>query len=169
MRVKEWDGEVIFLHEVGPGAADRSYGIQVARLAGLPALKAAMRRFSDDDWSKKGHSQQAFRNTSYRYYSGMTSRDKSVIPPEIMAKLADIGASLENGSSPLSPKDVLDGLSRLPAHTATHVSRSIQIGASLFARSPSTRFLLISPFRSRLSEADLMRFDPAYAWLFSVS
>ena len=37
MRVKEWQGEVIFLHEVGPGAADRSYGIQVARLAGLPA------------------------------------------------------------------------------------------------------------------------------------
>ncbi|MBO9192825.1 DNA mismatch repair protein MutS [Rhizobium sp. 16-449-1b] len=37
MRVKEWDGDVIFLHEVGPGAADRSYGIQVARLAGLPA------------------------------------------------------------------------------------------------------------------------------------
>ncbi|UVC09101.1 DNA mismatch repair protein MutS [Rhizobium sp. TH2] len=37
MRVKEWDGEVVFLHEVGPGAADRSYGIQVARLAGLPA------------------------------------------------------------------------------------------------------------------------------------
>jgi DNA mismatch repair protein MutS len=37
MKVREWDGEVIFLHEVGPGAADRSYGIQVARLAGLPA------------------------------------------------------------------------------------------------------------------------------------
>ncbi|HBF30475.1 MAG TPA: DNA mismatch repair protein MutS, partial [Rhizobium sp.] len=38
MMVKEWQGDVIFLHEVGPGAADRSYGIQVARLAGLPAL-----------------------------------------------------------------------------------------------------------------------------------
>jgi DNA mismatch repair protein MutS len=36
VRVKEWQGEVVFLHEVGPGAADRSYGIQVARLAGLP-------------------------------------------------------------------------------------------------------------------------------------
>jgi len=36
MRVKEWQGEVVFLHEVGPGAADRSYGIHVARLAGLP-------------------------------------------------------------------------------------------------------------------------------------
>lgn len=36
MKVKEWEGEVVFLHEVGSGAADRSYGIQVARLAGLP-------------------------------------------------------------------------------------------------------------------------------------
>jgi DNA mismatch repair protein MutS len=36
MRVKEWHGDVVFLHEVMPGAADRSYGIQVAKLAGLP-------------------------------------------------------------------------------------------------------------------------------------
>ena len=36
MRVTDWDGRVIFLHEVVQGAADRSYGIQVARLAGLP-------------------------------------------------------------------------------------------------------------------------------------
>jgi len=37
MRVKEWQGDVVFLHEVAPGAADRSYGVHVARLAGLPA------------------------------------------------------------------------------------------------------------------------------------
>jgi DNA mismatch repair protein MutS len=37
MRIKEWQGEVVFLHEVGAGTADRSYGIHVARLAGLPA------------------------------------------------------------------------------------------------------------------------------------
>ncbi|MEO0393135.1 MAG: DNA mismatch repair protein MutS [Pseudomonadota bacterium] len=36
MRVKEWQGDVVFLHEVGAGSADRSYGIQVAKLAGLP-------------------------------------------------------------------------------------------------------------------------------------
>jgi DNA mismatch repair protein MutS len=36
VRVKEWHGDVVFLHEVTPGAADRSYGIQVAKLAGLP-------------------------------------------------------------------------------------------------------------------------------------
>jgi DNA mismatch repair protein MutS len=36
VRVKEWQGNVVFLHEVLPGSADRSYGIQVAKLAGLP-------------------------------------------------------------------------------------------------------------------------------------
>jgi DNA mismatch repair protein MutS len=36
MRIKEWQGEVVFLHEVAAGAADRSYGIHVAKLAGLP-------------------------------------------------------------------------------------------------------------------------------------
>ena len=37
MRVSEFKGALAFLHEVVPGAADRSYGIQVAKLAGLPA------------------------------------------------------------------------------------------------------------------------------------
>ncbi|AXX99904.1 DNA mismatch repair protein MutS [Profundibacter amoris] len=42
--VKEWDGDVIFLHEVKKGAADRSYGVQVARLAGLPETVVARAR-----------------------------------------------------------------------------------------------------------------------------
>jgi len=37
LAVKEWQGQVIFLHRVIPGPADRSYGIHVARLAGVPA------------------------------------------------------------------------------------------------------------------------------------
>ena len=41
MRVKEWQGDVVFLHEVALGAADRSYGIHVAKLAGLPAAAVA--------------------------------------------------------------------------------------------------------------------------------
>jgi DNA mismatch repair protein MutS len=44
MAVREWEGEVVFLHEVVPGAADRSYGIQVARLAGLPETVLARAR-----------------------------------------------------------------------------------------------------------------------------
>ncbi|WP_198040759.1 DNA mismatch repair protein MutS [Phaeobacter inhibens] len=42
--VKEWEGEVIFLHEVKKGAADRSYGVQVAQLAGLPGSVVARAR-----------------------------------------------------------------------------------------------------------------------------
>ena len=42
--VKEHDGEVIFLHEVRQGAADRSYGVQVAKLAGLPDAVVARAR-----------------------------------------------------------------------------------------------------------------------------
>lgn len=37
MRTKEWNGDIVFLHEVGEGAIDRSYGIHVAKLAGLPS------------------------------------------------------------------------------------------------------------------------------------
>jgi DNA mismatch repair protein MutS len=44
VRVKEWNGDVVFLHEIVAGAADRSYGIQVAKLAGLPASVVARAR-----------------------------------------------------------------------------------------------------------------------------
>lgn len=37
LRVREYKGDIVFLHEVVPGAADRSYGVQVAKLAGLPS------------------------------------------------------------------------------------------------------------------------------------
>lgn len=36
LRAREWNGDLVFLHEVAPGPADRSYGVQVAKLAGLP-------------------------------------------------------------------------------------------------------------------------------------
>ncbi len=41
LRAREHEGELIFLHDVRPGAADRSYGIQVAKLAGLPPVAVA--------------------------------------------------------------------------------------------------------------------------------
>ena len=60
--VKEWDGEVIFLHEVRKGAADRSYGVQVAQLAGLPKSVVARARVVLDALEKgerEGGSQKA--------------------------------------------------------------------------------------------------------------
>lgn len=44
MAVKEWNDRIIFLRKLVPGAADRSYGIEVARLAGLPATVTARAR-----------------------------------------------------------------------------------------------------------------------------
>ncbi len=44
LRAKEWNGDLIFLHEAGPGPADRSYGVQVAKLAGVPAAVVARAR-----------------------------------------------------------------------------------------------------------------------------
>jgi DNA mismatch repair protein MutS len=44
MRAKEWNGELVFLHEAAPGPADRSYGVQVAKLAGVPAAVVARAR-----------------------------------------------------------------------------------------------------------------------------
>lgn len=41
VKVSEWKGDVVFLHEIVAGAADRSYGIQVAKLAGLPSAVVA--------------------------------------------------------------------------------------------------------------------------------
>ena len=44
MKAREWNGELVFLHEAAPGAADRSYGVQVARLAGVPAAVVSRAR-----------------------------------------------------------------------------------------------------------------------------
>ena len=41
LKAKEWNGDLIFLHEAGPGPADRSYGVQVAKLAGVPPAVVA--------------------------------------------------------------------------------------------------------------------------------
>jgi DNA mismatch repair protein MutS len=44
LKAKEWNGDLVFLHEAGPGCADRSFGVQVARLAGVPPAVVARAR-----------------------------------------------------------------------------------------------------------------------------
>jgi DNA mismatch repair protein MutS len=60
MKVKEWHGDVVFLHEVAPGSADCSYGIQVAKLAGLPEAvvgraRAVLDQLENADRAKPVH------------------------------------------------------------------------------------------------------------------
>ena len=60
LRAKEWEGDLVFLHDVAPGAADKSYGVQVAKLAGLPqaaierAREVLERLESEADHHKQG-------------------------------------------------------------------------------------------------------------------
>ena len=62
--VKEWNDDIIFVHRIQPGAADRSYGIQVARLAGLPSsvidrAKSILSKLESDDTSVELSAPQA--------------------------------------------------------------------------------------------------------------
>jgi DNA mismatch repair protein MutS len=59
VRVTDWNGDVVFLHEIIPGAADQSYGVQVAKLAGLPAAvvaraKQLLAEFEAADRTRRG-------------------------------------------------------------------------------------------------------------------
>ncbi|MBT6117364.1 MAG: DNA mismatch repair protein MutS [Rhodospirillaceae bacterium] len=115
MRVKEWQDDVIFLHEVAPGAADRSYGIHVARLAGLPAAVVAR---AGEVLSVLEQGEQA----------GAAARIADDLPLFRAARpAAGGGSAAAGGSSPveralaeinpdeLTPKEALDALYRLRA------------------------------------------------------
>ncbi|MEM0988863.1 MAG: DNA mismatch repair protein MutS [Pseudomonadota bacterium] len=110
--VREWEGEVIFLHEVRPGAADRSYGVQVARLAGLPQAVVDRAREVLERLE-----------TGAREGSGAAAALAQDLPlfsvhiPQPMAKLADTSAVdqrlREIQPDALSPREALDLLYEL--------------------------------------------------------
>ena len=57
-QVKEWQGDIVFLHQVANGTADKSYGIHVARLAGLPASVIARAKQLLEDFEHKAEDQK---------------------------------------------------------------------------------------------------------------
>jgi DNA mismatch repair protein MutS len=56
LKAKEWNGDLVFLHEAGPGPADRSYGVQVAKLAGVPPVVVARARQVLERLESESHS-----------------------------------------------------------------------------------------------------------------
>jgi DNA mismatch repair protein MutS len=110
MRVKEWNDTIVFLHEVAPGAADRSYGIHVAKLAGLPApviarAEEVLRALED---GREGHKPLA------------RIDDLPLFQANAPAKAAAKESAVENalrGISPdtLSPREALELLYALKA------------------------------------------------------
>ncbi len=112
MRVKEWKGDVIFLHEVGAGAADRSYGIHVARLAGLP--KAVIKRAEQVlETLEKGEQSSAVTKLAddLPLFAALAAEPEPVTvqagPSEVEQALDDIQPD------DLSPRDALDILYKL--------------------------------------------------------
>jgi DNA mismatch repair protein MutS len=116
MRVKEWQGDVVFLHEVVAGAADRSYGIQVAQLAGLPPsvierAKVVLAQIEAEDRASPAR----------RLIDDLPlfAAARPAAPRQEGAKLADLIAAIEAlHPDEMSPRDALEALYALKAKLA---------------------------------------------------
>ncbi len=119
VRVKEWHGEVVFLHEVVAGAADRSYGIQVAKLAGLPAAvieraKVVLAKLEAED-----------RISPARGFEDLplfSAAPRPAAKPDHDAALeAVIAALMQIHPDEMSPREALEALYALKAKAATRM------------------------------------------------
>ena len=102
--VKEWEGDVIFLHEVKRGTADRSYGVQVARLAGLPETVVARAKVVLEALEKgEREGQRKFVIDDLPLFNAIpTSAPQKTAPSQVEARLKSIMPD------DLSPKEALN-------------------------------------------------------------
>lgn len=117
MRVKEWDGDVVFLHEVAKGAADRSYGVQVARLAGLP--DAVVERARDvlqmlEQGEASGKAERLIDDLPlFAVSAGVRNAPQTEADSELLLAVNQINPD------DLSPREALEALYRLKKLTKT--------------------------------------------------
>ena len=114
VRVKEWQGDVVFLHEVLPGSADRSYGIQVAKLAGLPApviarAKSVLAKLEAQD---RGQTARALAD-DLPLFAVPSRAAAELAPPSEAEKLIEAVKALHPDE--LSPREALEALYALKA------------------------------------------------------
>ena len=109
--VKEWEGDVIFLHEVKRGAADRSYGVQVARLAGLPesVISRAREVLSALEQGEAGTKPKALIDDLPLFSAARAPEPQKTQTSPAMEKLAQINPD------ELTPKEALDLMYELRA------------------------------------------------------
>jgi DNA mismatch repair protein MutS len=114
LKVTEWQGEVVFLHEVAPGAADRSYGLQVARLAGLPPAVVARAKtiLAELERSDRERPKRAL-------VDDLPLFSAAAKPTVEAAKGDEVRAALDAmNPDEMSPRDALEALYRLKAARA---------------------------------------------------
>ncbi len=114
VRVKEWQGDVVFLHEVLPGSADRSYGIQVARLAGLPApviarAKSVLAKLEAQD---RGQTARALADDLPLFAVPSRAAAEPALPSEAEQLIEAVKALHPDE---MSPRDALEALYALKA------------------------------------------------------
>jgi len=114
--VREWEGEVIFLHEVRKGAADRSYGVQVAKLAGLPASVVDRARAVLDaleSGEREGAARPAALIDDLPLFRAVPPA-----PPPVKAKQSPLDARMKDiHPDTLTPREALDLIYELKALT----------------------------------------------------
>lgn len=110
MKIKEFNDEVIFLHEVIDGAADRSYGIHVAKLAGLPpvVLKRAEQVLNSLENDKKNTNIKAL-SDDLPLFASLKKEEEQKAPSAVESALTEINPD------DLTPREALDELYRLKA------------------------------------------------------
>ena len=104
MKAKEWNGDLVFLHEAGPGAADRSYGVQVAKLAGVPPSVVARAKEVLDRLEKEPGSPTRLDDLPL-FAAARPAPPKE--PSKVDAALANIDPD------EMSPREALEALYRL--------------------------------------------------------
>ncbi|MCP5361967.1 MAG: DNA mismatch repair protein MutS [Hyphomicrobiales bacterium] len=116
MRVREWKEQVVFLHEVVAGTADRSYGIHVARLAGLPAPVIARAKEVLTALGRGENTSAAELANDLPLFAAIISQAREVSEPEAPAFDAKGQAMLDQlyalDVDTLSPRAALDLLYR---------------------------------------------------------
>jgi DNA mismatch repair protein MutS len=112
LKVTEWQGEVVFLHEVVPGAADRSYGLQVARLAGLPAavVERAKTILSELERSDREAPKRALVDDLPLFAVTARREPAPALKPDALRESLD---ALDPDA--MTPREALDALYRLKA------------------------------------------------------
>ena len=108
MRVREWEGELVFLHEAAAGAADRSYGVQVARLAGVPPQVVARAQAVLETLEGRGRS--AGRLAELPLFAAVAESPATAVGPTPLERALD-----EVEPDDLSPREALEALYRLKA------------------------------------------------------
>ena len=114
VKVREWHGDVVFLHEVTAGAADRSYGIQVAKLAGLPSAVIERAKLVLAELEAEDRTSPARRMVDDLPLFAVAPRTPAPPPrDEVAEALARALAALNPDE--MSPREALDALYALKA------------------------------------------------------